>query len=499
VPACVGHTIKLKVPNAKLWSPEQPHLYGLRITQLEKGKAVDEVTSYFGMRKISMTRDDKGRLRIQLNNTNYFQIGPLDQGFWPDGLYTAPTDEALRYDIEMTKKLGFNMARKHVKVEPERWYYWADKLGLLVWQDMPSGDKSAEWRGPSGVDGKEMKRTPESTAIYEKELRALIAARYNHPCIVTWVPFNEGWGQFDTARILKLTKELDPTRLVDGASGGNHFAAGDIIDHQQYPGPGAPAEMKDRAMVLGEFGGLGLPVKGRTWQSEKNWGYRSFTNEAQLTKEYVKLIRKLQPMIEQHGLSAAIYTQTTDVEVEVNGLMTYDRVLKAPVEVIAKANRFQFPPEPKQTVLSPTASQHVGVTWRYTIDKPVEGWADLEFDAGSWKEGKAGFGTAGTPGSIIGTEWKTSDIWLRREFEVTNRPPELKLLMCHDEDAEIYINGVLATKAAGFIGDYQEFDVSRATASSLREGRNVIGVHCHQTRGGQYIDVGVIELERREK
>ena len=267
-------------------------------------------------------------------------LGPLDQGFWPDGLYTAPTDEALRYDIEMTKQLGFNMARKHVKVEPDRWYYWCDRLGLLVWQDMPSGDKSAEWRGPSGVDGKEMKRTRESTEIYETELRTLIESRYNHPSIVVWVPFNEGWGQFDTVRILNLTKQLDPTRLVDGASGGNHFPAGDILDHHQYPGPGAPPAVTDRAMVLGEFGGLGLPVPGHTWQEEKNWGYRSFTNSVELTDNYVALLKKLHPMIEESGLSAAIYTQTTDVEVEVNGLMTYDRALvKMDANAVAAANK----------------------------------------------------------------------------------------------------------------------------------------------------------------
>jgi beta-galactosidase/beta-glucuronidase len=338
--------LRFEIPKPKLWSPESPFLYELRV-ELSKNGQTDTVRSYFAMRKISMARDDKGRLRMQLNNTNYFQLGPLDQGFWPDGLYTAPTDEALRYDIEMTKKLGFNMARKHVKVEPERWYYWCDKLGLLVWQDMPSGDKSARWRGPSGYDGEEMKRTPESVAIYESEWKSIVNQLYNHPCIVTWVPFNEGWGQFDTARILNWTKQLDPTRLVDGASGGNHFAAGDILDHHQYPGPGAPAAVTDRAMVLGEFGGLGLPVKGHTWQSEKNWGYRSFTNATALTSNYVALLKKLQPMIEEKGLSAAIYTQTTDVEVEVNGLMTYDRaVVKMPMEKVAQANRFQFSPEP---------------------------------------------------------------------------------------------------------------------------------------------------------
>lgn len=331
--------LSIKLPKPKLWSPESPFLYGLRVTMLQGSKKVDQVESYFGMRKISLGNDDHGKLRLCLNNKPYFQLGPLDQGFWPDGLYTAPTDEALRYDIEMTKKLGFNLARKHVKVEPDRWYYWCDKLGLLVWQDMPSGDKSAKWKGPSGYDGEEMHRTPESAAIYERELKALIEGRYNHPCIVTWVPFNEGWGQFDTVRILNLTKQLDPTRLVDGASGGNHFPAGDILDHHQYPGPGLPSPVTDRAMVLGEFGGLGLPVKGHTWQDEKNWGYRSFTNAAALTAAYLGLVEKLPALVKSNSLSAAIYTQTTDVEIEINGLMTYDRaVVKMEEAAISAAN-----------------------------------------------------------------------------------------------------------------------------------------------------------------
>ncbi len=340
VPPLISPSAKLSMPNAKSWSPDSPFLYGLRVTLLENGKRMDELESYFGMRKISLAKDEQGRLRMCLNNQPYFQLGPLDQGFWPDGLYTAPTDEALRYDIEMTKKLGFNLARKHVKVEPERWYYWCDKLGLLVWQDLPSGDKSAKWKGPSGFDGEEMQRTPESVEIYERELRALIEGRYNHPSIVTWVPFNEGWGQFDTVRILNLTKQLDPTRLVDGASGGNHFPAGDILDHHQYPGPGLPPPVTDRAMVLGEFGGLGLPVKGHTWQAEKNWGYRSFTNAEALTTAYVGLVEQLPALIRSNGLSAAIYTQTTDVEIEINGLMTYDRaVVKMDEAAIAEANR----------------------------------------------------------------------------------------------------------------------------------------------------------------
>lgn len=333
-------TCEVDVPNPKSWSPESPHLYTVLIDSYRAHEDSDKVESYFGMRKISLAKDEKGFLRMCLNNKPYFQLGPLDQGFWPDGLYTAPTDEALRYDIEVTKQLGFNMARKHVKVEPERLYYWCDKLGLLVWQDMPSGDRSAKWKGPSGFDGEQMERTPESVEIYERELKALIAGRYNHPSIVVWVPFNEGWGQFDTVRILNLTKQLDPSRLVDGPSGGNHFPAGDIIDHHQYPGPGLPPKVTDRAIVLGEFGGLGLPIKGHTWQAEKNWGYRSFTNATDLTTAYVGLLEKLHPLVESDGLSAAIYTQTTDVEIEINGLMTYDRaIIKMDAEKVAAANR----------------------------------------------------------------------------------------------------------------------------------------------------------------
>jgi beta-galactosidase/beta-glucuronidase len=270
------------------------------------------------MRKISLGKDAAGVTRLLLNNKPLFQFGPLDQGFWPDGLYTAPTDEALKYDIEMTRKLGFNMIRKHVKVEPARWYSWCDKLGLLVWQDMPSGDKYIK-RGEVDIV-----RSPESAENFEREWREVIRDFGHFPCIVMWVPFNEGWGQYDTARIAALTKQLDPTRLVNSTSGWQDRGVGDVHDVHVYPGPDMPPLEEKRAAVLGEFGGLGLPLEGHTWQAKNNWGYRSYTTREALETAYQQLIEKLEPLVAK-GLAAAVYTQTTDVEIEVNGLMTYDR------------------------------------------------------------------------------------------------------------------------------------------------------------------------------
>jgi beta-galactosidase/beta-glucuronidase len=328
-----GQPLTVRIPQAKLWSPDSPHLYDLRVSLAASGSVTDRVTSYFGMRKIALGRDAQGRTRMLLNNKPLFEFGPLDQGFWPDGLYAAPTDEALRSDIEQLKKLGFNLARKHVKVEPDRWYYWCDKLGLLVWQDMPSGDKSIKATEP------DLQRSQESADNYTRELTRLVESHRNHPSIVAWVPFNEGWGQFDTAGIVKLVRELDPTRLVDSASGWTDRGVGDVHDVHSYPGPAAPPLEASRAAVLGEFGGLGLPLSGHTWQAEKNWGYRSFKTQDELTTAYLALIEKLEPLM-RDGLSAAVYTQTTDVEIEVNGLLTYDRaVVKMDASKIAEANK----------------------------------------------------------------------------------------------------------------------------------------------------------------
>ncbi|MBM3311738.1 MAG: glycoside hydrolase family 2, partial [Candidatus Aminicenantes bacterium] len=275
-----GEGLVLSLPEPRLWGPGHPFLYDLRVILRDsQGRAVDSVESYFGLRKISVGRDAEGFNRLFLNNEPLFQIGPLDQGWWPDGLYTAPTDAALRYDLEQTRALGFNMLRKHVKVEPQRLYYWADRLGLLVWQDMPS----------SLYDRK--KTDPEALAAadrqWEAELKAMIDGLRNHPSIVMWVPFNEGWGQHETPRVAAWVKAYDPTRLVDNASGWTDEGAGDVRDIHSYPGPAMPPLEDRRAAVLGEFGGLGLPVKGHLWQEEGNWGYRSFDDFDSFRGKYI--------------------------------------------------------------------------------------------------------------------------------------------------------------------------------------------------------------------
>ncbi len=322
------------------WTPDTPQLYGVvvKLSSADRKQVLDEVQSYFALRMIDVVAGPRDRVaRIRLNERPIFLIGPLDQGFWPDGLYTAPTDEALRSDLETTKRLGFNMVRKHVKIEPARWYYWCDRLGLIVFQDMPSGDKSA----PETTSSKaEITRSPESAKEYEAELLELIASRRQFPCIIGWVPFNEGWGQFDTGGVVRTIKEHDARRLVTPASGWNDFPLGDIHDVHSYPGPAAPKGEPQRASMLGEFGGLGLPTPGHLWSSGgKNWGYRKYQNNDDLTNAYLNLTTKLAPLIESR-LSAAVYTQTTDVETEVNGLMTYDRaVIKMDVEKLYQANR----------------------------------------------------------------------------------------------------------------------------------------------------------------
>lgn len=334
-----GQEILVSVPAAKLWSPESPFLYDMEVAIVRAGKKHDLVKSYFGMRKISAKKDATGLVRLQLNNKNYFQFGPLDQGWWPDGLYTAPTDEALLYDIKKTKDFGFNMIRKHVKVEPARWYYHCDREGILVWQDMPSGDRSPQWQMRTYFDGKEMERTPQSEQNYRKEWKEIMDMCYSFPSIVTWVPFNEAWGQFKTKEIVEWTKHYDPSRLVNPSSGGNHYHTGDMLDIHNYPDPQVVLLDGARACVLGEYGGIGLALEGNLWEQGRNWGYVQYKTSKEATDEYVKYAEKLLTLIPV-CYTAAVYTQTTDVEIEVNGLMTYDRkVIKLDEARIRAINR----------------------------------------------------------------------------------------------------------------------------------------------------------------
>lgn len=335
-----GECVQVVMPeNTKLWSPESPFLYMLKVSLKQGGKLVDEVSSYAAMRKYSSKRDANGIVRLELNNKPLFQFGPLDQGWWPDGLYTAPTDEALLYDIQKTKDFGFNMIRKHIKVEPARWYTYCDKLGIIVWQDMPSGDRNPEWQNRKYFEGTEMKRSAESEACYRKEWKEIMDALYSYPCIGTWIPFNEAWGQFKTPEIVEWTKQYDPTRLVDPASGGNHYTCGDMLDLHNYPAPELYLYDAQRATVLGEYGGIGWVVQGHIWEPDRNWGYIQFNSSKEVTDEYVKYAEKLYDLIPR-GFSAAVYTQTTDVEVEVNGLMTYDRkVIKLDEKRVREINR----------------------------------------------------------------------------------------------------------------------------------------------------------------
>ena len=323
--AAAGEPLRLTLPEMKLWTPDTPMLYDLETTLLRGGKSVDRVGSYAAMRKNSVVRGKEGFLRLALNDRECFQFGPLDQGWWPDGLYTAPTDEALAYDIIKTKDLGFNMIRKHVKVEPERWYWHCDRLGILVWQDMPNGGPSPEWQNNRYFDGTEAKRTAESEAQFRKEWKEIVDQLYNHPSVAMWVPFNEAWGQFKTEEIARWTKDYDPTRIVNAASGGNFYPdAGEVLDIHSYPHPRFFLFDIGRVNVIGEYGGIGLPLEGHLWQPDQNWGYVRFKNAGEVTDEYVRYAEMLERLIPT-GCSGAVYTQTTDVEIEVNGLMTYDR------------------------------------------------------------------------------------------------------------------------------------------------------------------------------
>ncbi|RYY28105.1 MAG: glycoside hydrolase family 2 [Sphingobacteriaceae bacterium] len=487
--AAVPAAINIKKP--KLWSPEHPFLYDMEISLKDADdKTIDQVDTYFGMRKSSIGFDGK-YYRMYLNNKACFQYGPLDQGFWPEGLYTAPTDAALRSDLEMIKKLGFNMVRKHIKVEPQRWYYWADKLGLLVWQDMPSPN-SYTFGTP-----------PVDKEAFSNELTRMIETHYNSPSIVNWDIFNENQGQHDTKKLVALVRGLDPSRIVNEGSGSTNVGAGDLYDIHPYPAP-AVSDSKSQANVTGEFGGIGYQPFSKVWNSKDLTQYITMKNETDYLALYDKFATMLANFRNNKGLSAAVYTEITDVEIELNGLMTYDRVLKADAEKIRRSNLkaiYQDVSEYVYTVLP--AADVTAQKWQYTTTGPGEDWMRKDFNSSGWLAGRGGFGTAGTPGAHIGTVWNTGDIWIRQQFELKNVSAaslnKLMLHIHHDEDCQVYINGILAAKLEGWTADYQNITISNAAKSALkRTGQNVMAIHSTNKTSGQYIDAGLAIISNKK-
>ena len=485
VSGAAGTEMTLSLANPHLWSPSDPHLYDLQVSLMQNGKSRDSVGSYFAMRKVSLGKDAQGCTSIFLNNHPIFQVGTLDQGYWPDGIYTAPTDGALRSDIDFAKSLGFNLLRKHAKVEPERWYYWTDKLGMLVWQDMPQ----AFGNGETFIAA--------TKAQWLTEWKREVATHDNHPSIIVWTTFNEGWGQHDTEAIVALTKQLDPTRLVDDASGWTDKGVGDIADTHAYPGPWSGQPEPTRAAVNGEFGGVTERVPGHMWTTDVMGYGKTLVNRWQVTQRYQELLKSGYGIRDTRGTCALVYTQLTDVEQESNGLMTYDRsVVKVLPTIVKAANQGEFlplppaPPLPVSHDLVPT-SELQPQTWQYTTQKPGDDWTKPLFEASAWKSGPAPFGQGvGSPN----TPWTDTpgDIWLRRTVTLPAViPASLVVRAIHDEDVEVYVNGVLAASAPGYVGGYVDLPLSEAARAALKPGPNLIAVHCHQSVGGQVIDVGI--------
>ena len=476
--APVGKETSIPVPNAKLWSPDTPFLYTIDLTLKQGGRVVDKVSSYFGMRKLSVG-DVDGQKKLLLNNKFVFQIGPLDQGFWPDGIYTAPTDDALKNDIVQMKAMGFNFVRKHIKVEPARWYYWADTLGLMVWQDMASCNS---------YPGRQFTPPPIDKVAFEDGLRRMVQTHKNVPSIVLWVVFNEGQGQFDTERMVDLVRGLDPSRLINEASGGEIKGFGDLNDIHSYPEPAVRPSNGRQAMVCGEFGGIGYLIPDHSWQREGH-GYVESANAADLLYLYAEYFEQVRNLRDHHNLSAVVYTELTDVMTEINGMLTYDRVPKLPAEQIRQVNTFQFK-APSYKVLVPT-SEASPQQWKYTTSKPSDEWSSKGFDDSKWQQGAAPFADHGTN---IGTKWTTPELWIRRHFNPGTVSPEqlqsLVMLQFHQGRVEIYINGVQTFAQQGnnrsLEGAYEHRPLSTPVRQAvLSNADNVIAVHCHtQPAGG---------------
>ena len=491
----VGKNVAINIKDMKLWSPDSPFLYDLEVELTNNGKATDKVESYFGMRKISIG-ELNGRPALMLNNEYSFHYGPLDQGFWPDGIYTAPTDEALKFDLEMTKKFGMNMSRKHIKVEPARWYYHCDKMGLLVWQDIPNPGFGENDK----IIGEGDLKLRDN---FHDEMTRIMKSLENHPSIVMWVVYNEGWGQPDEATTTKgvdLARKLDPNRLISGASGWFDYEIGDIKDTHWYPEPNIlPNPVNKRVSVCGEYGGITLKVDNHRWQGGSIMQYTQVYSPEEFTERFIKYTKAIQNL-QANGLNAAVYTQITDVEDEENGLMTYDRkVVKVNDEQIARIRKEiekNYTHTAKMFVEN--AQTNKSSIWKYkTTDTPLtnKDWTKVDFADKDWKYGKAGFGNGGLQGAPEHTKWTSKYIYLRRTISFGSLTPSeldrLRLQVFHDEDAEIYINGVLAASLPKYNNRYDFVEISAEAKKAIRpNGQNLVAVSCENKEGNQFIDLG---------
>ncbi len=493
----------VQISNPELWSPDSPKLYKIRIVITSGGKITDLVTSYTALRELGKAKDKNGNWRFTLNGKPIFHWGPLDQGWWPDGLLTPPSEEAMISDIDFLKAAGFNMIRKHIKVEPRRYYYHCDQVGMMMWQDQVSMGRGPQTE-PKGSNPPWTRMEPNPQegqwpdAAHEQfvtEYKRMVDHLRDEPCIVSWQPFNEAWGQHRTMDTGKMAADYDKTRAINIASGGNFWPVGDVADEHAYPDPAFPLGDKrfdDYIKVVGEFGGHGWPVKDHLWDNSKdNWGYGGLPQSLDEWKaRYSKSIDVLCGLRRQ-GISAGVYTQTTDVEGEINGLRTYDRIDKVPPAWL-KTLSDKLLATPDAAAYAPIAatSEQQAQEWKYTTEAPATGWEAPGFDDKAWKTGKAGFGTRETPNTKVATEWNTSSIWIRREFNATAPKGKPVLKIFHDEDATVYLNGVQIAKLPGHNGSYALTDFD---ASALKTGKNVLAIEVKQTKGGQYIDAGIMD------
>lgn len=501
-------SVSIKLENPQLWSPSAPNLYDLKVELLDSDeKVIDTVKSYTALRELGKKQDANGNWRFTLNGKSIFHWGPLDQGWWPDGLLTPPSDEAMLSDIEYLKDAGFNMIRKHIKVEPRRYYYHCDRLGMMMWQDQVSQGygPNTEPKGSNphwtrlAPDPKDGTWSDEGHEQYLLEYKRMVDHLRDKPSIVVWSPFNEAWGQHRTMEVGKMAVAYDKTRPINIASGGNFWPIGDIADEHAYPDPAFPVGNKrfdDYVKVVGEFGGHGWPVKGHLWDAEKdNWGYGGLPKSLDEWKErYTKSIHVLRGLKRQ-GIAAGVYTQTTDVEGEINGLLTYDRLEKVPAAWLKPLHDklLATPDAPTYTVIAAT-SEEAAQTWKMTTEAPSEGWQKVDFDDATWKSAPAGFGGSDIPNVKPATEWTTENIWIRRTFDFSGEVKgNLVLRIFHDEDATVFLNGVEIAQLAGFTGNYVLVDLDEEAAAALTKGSNVIAIHVKQTRGGQFIDAGILD------